>query len=189
MKSSYVIRGLLSTISALLLTTCVHRGAQTSTTGTAAKSAAASARTPERVHVTPKALPERQDIPAVLRQALRGEMDRHGATLNFLLADVILLRYEAAEQLATQLLEEPKLSRPAPFADQSLNTLLPDAFFDHQDALAASTGALAKAARARDDAALAKAFGAVAQTCVACHTSYLHDPLPRAPRRSERSTW
>ncbi|HTU59905.1 MAG TPA: cytochrome c, partial [Polyangiales bacterium] len=108
--------------------------------------------------------------------------------LNFLLADVILLRYEAANQLATQLLQEPRLTRPAPFLDETLNALLPADFFVQQEALAASTEALAAATRVRDDGAIVKAFGAVAQTCVACHTSYLHDPLHKATGRKKRNT-
>ena len=37
--------------------------------------------------------------------------------------------------------------------------------------------ALAQAAEAKDDKKLVDAFGAVAKSCVGCHSTYLHDAL------------
>jgi cytochrome c556 len=76
-----------------------------------------------------------------------------------------------------ELAKEPKFSRPAPNEKGTLSALLPPQFFVHQDALADSASALARAAQARDDERLAEAFGEVARTCIACHSTYLHEEL------------
>ncbi|HEX6244279.1 MAG TPA: cytochrome c [Polyangiales bacterium] len=132
-----------------------------------------------------KALPPRQDLPLVLRETLHATMHRHGEELTFLLADVVLLQYEEAEELADLLAHEPKLGRPTPGDTDSLNALLPEAFFIHQAQLRERAALLAEAARARDDAGLVKAFGALAETCVGCHSSYLNDPLNAVPDHDE----
>jgi hypothetical protein len=104
-------------------------------------------------------------------------MERHGEELTYLLANVLLLQYDDAAELAQLLADEPKLGRAAPGDVDSLNALLPESFFVFQDQLRERAKALALAARARADSAFVKAFGAVAETCVGCHSSYLHDPL------------
>jgi hypothetical protein len=170
-----------------LCSACVHQAAAgaprtTSAAPTAKAGAATESATPP---APPKELPQRQDLPLVLRETLRSSMDRHGEELTFLLADVVLLQYEQAEQLAEMLANEPKLGRPVPGDTESLNALLPESFFLHQSQLGERAKLLAKAAREKDDAGLVKAFGALAETCVGCHSSYLHDPLHALPDHDE----
>ena len=174
-------------LALLLFGACVQHGASSATGNTTA----ASAKTPAPAEAAapapapPKALPQRQDLPLVLRETLRSSMDRHGEELTFLLADVILLQYDQAEQLAELLANEPKLGRPTPGDTESLNALLPESFFVYQSQLGERAKLLGKAAREKDDAALVKAFGALAETCVGCHSSYLHDPLHSPPDHDE----
>jgi hypothetical protein len=155
------------------LVACVHHApAVQEKTTSAAKPVTA---TPP-VHA-PVALPERQELPLVLRETLSASMNRHGEELTFLLANVILLQYGDAAELAQILADEPGLGRAAPGDLKSLNALLPEAFFGYQAELRERAKTLAVAARAKDDTAFVKAFSAVAETCVGCHSSYLHDPL------------
>jgi hypothetical protein len=174
-------------LTLLLCTACAHRTATSSpsTTSSAPAAKAAAPTEPATPTAPPKELPQRQDLPLVLRETLRASMDRHGEELTFLLADVILLQYDQAEQLAELLANEPKLGRPTPGDKDSLNALLPESFFVHQHQLGERAKLLAKAAREQDDAGLVKAFGALTETCVGCHSSYLHDPLHALPDHDE----
>jgi hypothetical protein len=126
-------------------------------------------------------LPERKDLPLVLRETLAASMDRHGEELVYLLSSVVLLHYEEAEELAQMIANEPKLGRPAPGDAASLNAMLPTGFFTYQDALSERAKELADAARARQDVRLVKAFGALSETCVGCHSAYLNDELSKIP--------
>jgi hypothetical protein len=126
---------------------------------------------------TTKALPERKELPLAVRETLGRRMERHGGELVFLLSSVVLLRYEEAEELAQMIVDEPKLGRPVPGDDASLNALLPSGFFVYQDALSERAKELVTAAREQDDAKLSKTFGALSETCVGCHSAYLNDEL------------
>jgi mono/diheme cytochrome c family protein len=90
---------------------------------------------------------------------------------------VLLLEYDLVYMLASDLAEEPRLGRPAPNEQGTLNALLPAGFFVHQDALVKNAQALAQAAADKHDKRLGEAFGQVAQTCVGCHSTYLHEEL------------
>jgi hypothetical protein len=158
---------------------CVQRAANTKPT------TAAKVDKPAEAAPKTKELPPRQDLPLVLRETLSSSMDRHGEELTYLLADVVLLQYEQAEELAQLLADEPQLGRPMPGDTDSLNALLPEAFFVHQAELAKRAKVLAAAAHAKDDAALVRAFGSLAETCVGCHSAYLHDPLNAVPDHDE----
>jgi hypothetical protein len=93
----------------------------------------------------------------------------------------VLLHYEEVEELAQMIADEPKLGRPAPGDDTSLNAMLPSGFFMYQDALTEHAKELAEAARAKQDASLGKAFGALSETCVGCHSAYLSEELAEIP--------
>lgn len=108
---------------------------------------------------------------------LAGRMMRHGEEMTALMLHVLLLDYDVAGLLASDLAREPKLGRPAPTEKGTLNALLPAKFFVYQDQLESSAAALALAAEAKDDRKLVDAFGAVARSCVGCHSTYLHDEL------------
>lgn len=112
-------------------------------------------------------------LPPQAREVLRSRMERHGAEMTVLMATVVLLDYEAAEALALDIAREPRLGRPMPSETDTLNALLPPRFFDLQDQLLQRAEATAAAARLRDDAGLARAFSALGETCVSCHSAYL----------------
>lgn len=122
-------------------------------------------------------LAARSELPMVIRETLSASMERHGEELSYLLVSVVLLDYDGVEQLAQLIADEPKLGRPNPEETGTLNAMLPPAFFAHQDQLTERARTLALAAREKDDAKLVEAFGALAETCVACHSTYLHDEL------------
>lgn len=132
----------------------------------------------------PKDLEPRKQLPLVLRETLTSSMDRHGEELVFLLSSVVLLHYDDAEELAQMIADEPKLGRPVPGDEKSLNALLPSGFFVYQDALTERAKELAAAARAKEDARLVKAFGALSETCVGCHSAYLNEELSTVPDKS-----
>ncbi len=123
-------------------------------------------------HLAPRAL-----LPQIMQDTLSARMGRHGEVMSFLLQDVVLLQYESAEELAETLAEEPQLGRPHPSDHTSLNALLPPSFFVYQDRLKERAQALAEAARTRDDGRLGRAFGALTETCVGCHSAYLYEEV------------
>ena len=130
---------------------------------------------------TMREFPPREDLPLAARRALTARMARHGEAMSLLLASVVYLEHEGAELLATQIANEPKIDRPHEGGTDSFNALLPKSFFDYQDALYVSVAELASAARRHEDLRLAKAFGTLTGTCVACHAAYLHDALDAKP--------
>jgi hypothetical protein len=138
-----------------------------------------AARTPnvaeaKAVHVaTPNLeLKHPEYLPEEARDMLRARMGRHGEEMMVLVATVLLLNYEVAEELALDIAREPRLGRPGPHDKDSLNARLPKRFFELQDELVIRAQAVAAAARAHDDTQLIDAYGALAKTCVGCHAAY-----------------
>jgi hypothetical protein len=129
------------------------------------------AQTPLDLH-TPEYLPERA------REMLRDRMARHGEDMMTLMAALLMLNYETAQEIALGISREPKLSRPGPQEKDTLNALLPRRFFDLQDLLVTRAKAVANAAAAADDARVMRAYGQLAETCLACHASYLRGVVP-----------
>ena len=123
----------------------------------------------------PLALRDPGWLPIEARDAMAVRMQRHGADMVFLMAAILMLDHEEAERLAMKLASEPRMGRPAAGEVGTLSALLPEHFFDLQDQLLVRSSAVASAARRSDDGALAKAYGALAETCVACHSAYLGD--------------
>lgn len=107
-----------------------------------------------------------EDLPLAARDALASKMRSHADDLEWLMAAVLMLNHDLAQQAATEIANTPRLSRPLPGDLQSVNALLPPRFFALQDALAERARAVAAAARARDDPALARAMGRLPETCV-----------------------
>lgn len=120
---------------------------------------------------------EKREKPPVLselaRQLLRRRMERHGRDLHQLATGVVLLRREVVIALAQTISTEPRITRPLPDTRDELNSALPERFFVLQDEVRERAKALAEAAKSRDDAAVADAYGRTIQTCVACHVSFL----------------
>jgi len=126
-----------------------------------------------------RALVPDKPFPPVARKLLDARMLRHGEDMEILLWACLSLDYEAIRITAARLAKEPRLSRPSDGPLNPLTAILPDKFFDHQDAFYEHAGALFRAARAKDDEAIAASYGQLATTCVGCHALYLRiDPTP-----------
>ncbi len=119
-------------------------------------------------------LPEPDYMPPLARQLLRQRMQSHGRDQSRLVIAVTLLERDVVKSIATDVANEPRLVRPTPEARDELNAALPERFFVLQDALRLRAKDLAAAAENKDDAALAKAFGQLVETCVSCHSAYLN---------------
>jgi hypothetical protein len=89
---------------------------------------------------------------------------------------VTLLQYGVAQLTAERIASEPQLARPLADSDEELNALLPAQFFNLQHQLREHARAVARAAAAHDDAALAESFGRMTTDCVGCHSAYLYRP-------------
>jgi len=126
------------------------------------------------------ALPPPDYLSPSARALLHARMQRHGVDQNQLVQAVTLLQRDAVKTVATQIAEEPRVVRPLAEGRDELNATLPERFFVLQDALRLRAKELAVAAEKKDDAALARTFGQLVETCVACHSSYLS---PVAVRR------
>jgi len=130
--------------------------------------------------------PGRSALSGAARAALHARMKGHGDDMAHLSMAVVGLRYEEASSRAHQIATEPKMARDFGGDLSSVNAELPSRFFTLQDELSKRASALEAAAKAQDDAALAPAYGRVAEACVACHSQYLprearaQDPLPGA---------
>jgi hypothetical protein len=107
------------------------------------------------------------------RMLLKKRMERHGKDMLLLTQAVVLLDRDAAKRLATQVAEEPRLTRPIAGGEDDLNTSLPERFFVLQDELRVKAKAVAEATTKADDVALAARTGELIQTCVTCHSTYL----------------
>lgn len=115
-------------------------------------------------------------LPEEARALLSSRMERHGEDMTFLLPSVVLLNYRWAEGLTERIAAEPRLARPGVGDADSLNARLPKRFFELQDEVKARALEVSAAAQARDEARLARTFGELTQTCVACHALYLQGP-------------
>jgi len=136
-----------------------------------------SAATPPAARRDPGSKPRLQKpeyLPEQARVLLRSRMERHGDDMMMLMATVLMLRYEATEELALNIAREPKLVRPGPGDLDILNQSLPPRFFDLQAQLSERAQSVADAAKIRDDAKVVRAYGRLAETCVACHSTYFH---------------
>jgi len=144
--------------------------------------AGAAEKLPEALREDAPAPPPRmrqpEHLPAAARMLLLERMGNHRQDVSALQAAVIFLEHEAVEALAERLAREPRLAPPGPGGADELNSLVPPRFFELQDELRAKARRLGEAARAGDDAAIARAYGSLAETCVECHAVYLRPPAP-----------
>ncbi len=113
-------------------------------------------------------------IPETARALLRKKMERHGQDARDLMFGVTLLQYDVAEAAAHRIASEPRFVRPIAGGEDDLNALLPERFFVLQDESRNRAQAVAMAAEKKDDKALAESYGRLVETCVACHSAYLH---------------
>lgn len=125
----------------------------------------------------PKArLKEPDYLPPLARQLLRTRMERHGDDMLQLVMAVTLLQKERAKQLANDIANEPRLTRPVAGGEGDLNAALPNQVFVLQDELRSRAKDVAAAAGkpGLSNQALAKALGRMTETCVACHSTFLN---------------
>ncbi|MFO0594409.1 MAG: hypothetical protein U0228_03875 [Myxococcaceae bacterium] len=116
----------------------------------------------------------------VARGLLKRRMERHSKDMLQLVQSVLLLDRDAAGRLATDVAEEPRLTRPIAGGEDDLNASLPERFFVLQDDLRIKAKAVAEAAAKSDDVSLATRTGELMQVCVTCHSTYL-EPTKDAP--------
>ena len=110
------------------------------------------------------------------RALLHDKMVDHSKQMMELVRSVVLLDYADSAELGRAIAAEQRFARPLSNDATELNSALSPLFFDLQDQLRARGKRLERAARARDANAVAKSFGALAETCVACHSAYLSSP-------------
>ncbi len=126
--------------------------------------------------VRPPAMAAPAHLPRSARRLLRQRMHRHGEAMNELMWAVLYLDYERAEALGAEIAREPRLARPLLRDATELNSMLPEAFFTAQDALAQRAAQVATVAPNKDPQALSAAAGGLIDACPSCHSAYLRPP-------------
>jgi hypothetical protein len=126
-------------------------------------------------------LAEPDYLSPVARQLLKNRMRRHGTELTQLVLSVTLLQHEKSNALATDIANEPRISRPVVGGEDDLNKALPERFFVLQDELRSRAKTLAEGARSHDNKAMAQDFGRMMQICVECHSTFQNRDEAKAP--------
>ncbi|MBI2374396.1 MAG: cytochrome c [Deltaproteobacteria bacterium] len=109
--------------------------------------------------------------------SLSDEMKGHGDAMTDLVWAVLYLEHDQVGRVAAEI-AEPGLGR-ARAEDDPLRTAFPETYFELERELLARSRELADTAATKDAAAIALAYGRVAETCVRCHAVYLDDrPAP-----------
>jgi hypothetical protein len=135
---------------------------------------AASPAEPARAEPARAGLRQPEWLPDEVSEMLSERMQRHGRQMMFLLMDVLTLNHEETAAEAEAIAAEPRFGRPAPGEKGTISSLLPAQFFDLEDQLHAQAHELAQAAGAADEPRVVAAYGLLTQTCVTCHSVYLH---------------
>jgi hypothetical protein len=118
-----------------------------------------------------------EPFPQAVRAALKRTMLEHGNNMETLLWGSLMLDYDLISSVSRLIVDQPKLSRPG--ADRTtLNAYLPSRFFELQERLHSTARDLDQAARSKDDEAIARNYGRLAETCVSCHSLYLRTEGP-----------
>jgi cytochrome c556 len=108
------------------------------------------------------------------RALIHQKMANHAKQMTELVWAVIFLDFDQAARQADAIATEPRFARPASGDATELNTALPPRFFELQDQLRQRAQLLEAVARTRDASAVAKSYGALAESCVSCHAVYLN---------------
>jgi hypothetical protein len=117
----------------------------------------------------------RATLSAATRAELQGRMARHGNVMSNLVKAVVLLDRPTVTILAQRIADEEVVARVEANGAKKWESRLPKGFFTEQEALRAAARDLAtSAAHGGADSIMADRFAAVARTCVACHSVYLH---------------
>jgi hypothetical protein len=110
-------------------------------------------------------------IPPAARAVIATKMGRHSQQLSTLLMSVLVLDDDGVARVAGEIFDEPQLARP--LGGDELNGLLPERFFQLQDALRAQAREVVAVAARPDRTPLPDSFAQLTKTCVACHALYL----------------
>ncbi|MEW5848106.1 MAG: hypothetical protein AB2A00_04800 [Myxococcota bacterium] len=113
-----------------------------------------------------------EDLNEVSRVVVWPRMMRHGDDMEELIWSVLLLEHDQTEHLADSIASEPKVARPLGMTGNEVNAEIPERFFIIQDLLQERAGVLARTAAKGNDADIARAFGQLTETCVACHATF-----------------
>lgn len=118
---------------------------------------------------------KRPQLPESARMLLGDRMQHHGQAMSDIMWSVLFLDFEAAGEIAEEIAREPRIARPISRSAAELNSALPALFFDYQDQLVERAQRLAVATDTEDPETVSTALGALSQTCVRCHATFL-DP-------------
>jgi cytochrome c556 len=118
-------------------------------------------------------LPAAEHVPQRVQAEVKARMTDHAAAMSSFTQAVVLLDRARIESLAAAITEQEVIAAGATPMAESDRALLPRDFFVQQIALSAIARQLVAAAQQRDDQGLSNRFGALASTCVGCHSSYL----------------
>lgn len=125
-----------------------------------------------RAIAAPSRLQPVEPLPAVARQLLATRMVSHGHDMGDLVSAIMILDYDRIRARARGIAGDVDFARPLTHDATELNAALPAKFFLYQDALRTQTALLADAAARQSAFDVAKAYGAVSETCVQCHATY-----------------
>jgi hypothetical protein len=119
-----------------------------------------------------------QHLSETARALISDRMQTHGDDMTMLFWAMIFLDQEDTKRISEFLAGDPTFARPSPGGDSTINALLPEEFFRLQTAFADKAKTMAALANAEppNRTELARAFGDLAATCVACHSVYLDEP-------------
>jgi hypothetical protein len=161
MSRSFLNRPRLVTLALLLLATFLAVRSQ-SVAGEPPKAPAVRLVDPENLSVATRA-------------ELHDRMARHGNVMSNLVRAVVLLDRPTITNLAQRIADEEVVARVEAKSSKNWGSRLPKGFFAEQSALRSAAQDLAASAMpGRPDSVMADRFAAVARTCVACHSVYLH---------------
>ncbi len=113
------------------------------------------------------------------RNLLHRKMERHGDDMVRLVLAVTLLQRDKVRLFATDIANEPRLTRPMPGEEDALNAGLPEKLFVLQDELRSRAKTLAEASKQASNETLATDLGLMLQTCVSCHSAFMVAPEAR----------
>jgi len=127
----------------------------------------------------PASLPYPSYLPASAREGIARRMGRHGTEMAMMLWGVLLLDVSRLGPLADDIADRRNESDEV---DAELQRLLPADFFALEATIGVAARELARLARAPnpDAVAIARIYGAMTETCVRCHDSYMRGPRPAA---------
>lgn len=131
-------------------------------------------------------LPAPEHVTAETQAEIDARMRRHGETMSNLVRAVVLLDRPSIRALASRIADEEIIARASKATRENHQLGLPSEFFAEQTVLTGTARQLAAvAADQGDDEMLAQRFSQLTQTCVRCHSVYLHgrpEPQPFGPR-------